>query len=230
VAASPDGNTFYVANMAGWVESRSASSGAQLHELALGDAHSLSVAPDGATLYVGGSGGHVYVVNAASLALLATITVPYGPWGFAYRDVGGSSRVYVTARDGGSITEIDRATNQILRVLSIEGRPHGLVITPDGSRLYAADNWEGVVKIVDVGTGLVTKKIPLLGAFGLAMSKDGKTIYASGTSEVAIISVSHGSIVQSWPTGGQPRQIVLSDDGNTAYFANAGHWVDKVTR
>jgi YVTN family beta-propeller protein len=230
VATSPDGGTFYVANMAGWVEARSSATGARTAYAAISDAHALSVAPDGSRLYVAGSAGNVYVLGAASLNLLATIPLPGGPWGMAFRDVAGSSRLYVSARDAGTITEIDRSTNTVLRVFNVGGRPHGLVITRDG-RLFAADNQQSEIKIVDAGTGIVTKRIAFVGAFGLAITPDAKTIYASGDQgDVGIISVSGGSLVQSWPTGGQARQIVTSDDGNTAWFANSAGWIDVVTR
>jgi YVTN family beta-propeller protein len=230
IATSPDGGTFYVANMAGWVEARSSATGARTAYAAISDAHALSVAPDGSRLYVAGSAGNVYVLGAASLNLLATIPLPGGPWGMAFREIAGSSRLYVTARDAGTITEIDRSTNSVLRVFNVGGRPHGLVIAPDG-RLFAADNQRSEIKIVDAGSGLVTKRIPFVGAFGLAITPDAKTIYASGDQgEVGIISVSAGSILQSWPTGGQARQIVTSADGNTAWFANSSGWIDVVTR
>jgi DNA-binding beta-propeller fold protein YncE len=77
----------------------------------------------------------------------------------------------------------------------------------------------------------VTGQIPFIGAFGLAISPDGKTLYASGDQgDVAVINVSSGEVLQTWATGGQARQIVTSADGNRAYFANMGGWVDVVTR
>lgn len=230
IATSPDRRTFYIANMAGWVEARDAGTGAQTAYAPVTDAHALSVAPDGNTVYVAGSAGYVYAMSATNLNLIATIPVPGGPWGMAFRDAGGSSRLYVTARDGGTITEINRTTNTVTRVITVGGRPHGLVITADG-RLFAADNQLGEIKVVDAGTGAISKRIPFVGAFGLAITPDGKTIYASGDEgAVGIISVSGGSVVQSWPTGGQARQIVTSDDGNTAWFANSAGWIDVVTR
>ena len=229
VATSPDGATFYVANMAGWVEARDAGTGTQTAYASVSDAHALTVAPDGNRVYVAGSAGHVYVMSSG-LSLLSTIALPGGPWGMAFRDLGGSSRLYVSARDGGTITEIDRSTNTVLRVFNVGGRPHGLVMTADG-RLFAADNQQSVVKIIDAGTGIVTKSIPFTGAFGLAITPDEKTIYVSGDQgDVGIISVSSSSVVRTWPTGGQARQIVTSADGSTAWFANSAGWIDVVTR
>jgi len=231
IATSPNGGVFYVANMAGWVEARNSGTGEPIATFELSDAHSLTVSPDGARLYVTGSAGHLYVLNATTLVPIDTVSIPGGPWGIAFRTVGSSNRLLVTARDAGTITEIDRATNAVLHIYNVGGRPHGLVITPDGKRLFAADNQASAIKVIDASTGGVTGQIPFDGAFGLAISPDGRTIYASGDNGlIGFLDVSKATLDHSWATDGQPRQIVTSANGDTAYFANTYGWIDRVTR
>jgi len=230
LAIAPSGGAFYVANMSGWVDARDFNTGGSVGRLEVAGAHALAISPSGDRLYVASSNGFVAAIDRASLTPVAEIPVPGGPWGFAFRQ-GTSPRVYVTARDGGTITEINPSNNTVVRTISVGGRPHGLVISADGTRLYAADDTEGRVKIIDIATGFVTKEIPFSGAFALAMSPDGYTIYAaSNENRLAIIDVPGGRVVRSFSTAGQPRQIVVTPDGNTAYAANMGGWIDRVTR
>jgi len=222
--------TAYVANMNGSLQIVSLSSGAVTKTVPIDGAHSLALSPRGDRVYVARTTGAVTVVDATSGTVITSIPVPNGPWGFAFRAAGTDSTMYVTARDGGTITEIDMKTNAVRRTFAVGGRPHGLAITPDGSTLIAAaDN--GEVKFVAVATGLVETAIPLVGAFGIAITPDGETAYVTtNDGYVGIVNVGARTLSTRIQTGGQPRQIVTDASGNVSYAANMSGWVDRVTR
>jgi YVTN family beta-propeller protein len=138
--------------------------------------------------------------------------------------------MYVTSRDGGSVTEVDMKTMTVLRTFNIGGRPHGLAISPNGSTLYAADLADGRVKAIDVASGTVTASTQLEGAFGIAISPDGSTLYVTAGAKVGVLSAATLTVTKVLDTGGTPRQIVVAPDGATAYSANEAGWVDIIPR
>jgi DNA-binding beta-propeller fold protein YncE len=139
--------------------------------------------------------------------------------------------MYVTSRDGGTITEVDMKTNTESRVFTIGGRPHGLAITPDNLTLFAADVEEGVVKVVDIATGAIVTSIPLPYAFEIAISADGRTAYATtDDGYMAVIDVASRTVTKRADTGYQARQIVIDPAGDKAWAANLGGWIDLIRR
>jgi DNA-binding beta-propeller fold protein YncE len=139
--------------------------------------------------------------------------------------------MYVTARDGGSITEVDTKTMTVLRTFTVGGRPHGLAISPDGQTLYVADNSGGRVLAVSTSTGTTSNSVSLPGAFGIAISPDGSTLFATtDDGHVAVITASSLAITRNYSTGYQARQIIVSSDGQTAWAADEGGWVDIIPK
>ncbi len=139
--------------------------------------------------------------------------------------------MYVTARDGGSITEIDMRTGNALRTLSVGGRPHGIAIAPSGSTLYVADDSQGRVLFVDRVTGTITQSVSVGGAFGIAITPDGSTLFVTANSgDIVVIDVASATVRKRKMTQGEPRQIIALPDGNTALAANLGGWIDLITR
>lgn len=126
-------------------------------------------------------------------------------------------RFIQTNAAGDNIHVIDPATNRVVGV--IDGIPvsHGVVTSPDGSRIYISDEPEEVLEVVDARTLKVTKKVPLTGRpNNLTVSKDGKRIYV-GISEapgaVDIIDAATLTKVKSIPVDGQIHNIYTTPDG-----------------
>jgi len=231
VAVDAAGALAYVSNMDGWLDILDLGTNALVGQVAVAHAHSLALSPAGDRVYVTRTDGFVIPISTATRTTLGSISVPNGPWGIAFRTSGTDSLMYVTARDGGSITEIDTKTMTVLRSFNLGGRPHGLVISPDGSTLYAADNFTGSVKAVSTATGEVTTSVALPGAFGIAISPDGSTLYVTtDNATAAVVATSTLTITKLYETGASGRQVVATPDGSTAYAANEGGWVDILRR
>jgi YVTN family beta-propeller protein len=233
IAADNNGQFAYVANMGtgtlGIVDIATMTLVAQVD--VPGDAHALALSPRGDRVYVTNTHNAVFGVDVTSRTVVSTSSVPNGPWGIAFWTTATDSLMYVTARDGGSITEIDMRTGAFLRTLNAPGRPHGLAIAPNGSTLYAADDANGDVVFVDRATGITTRRVGVPGAFGIAITPDGRTLFVTtNTGKIAVIDIPSGTVTKTESTEGQPRQILVLPDGNTALAANAGGWIDQVTR
>lgn len=195
-----------------------------------GEAHSLAMSPRGDRVYVTNTSNSVFAVDVGSRTIVSTTPTGAGPWGLAFWTTASDSLMYVTARDGASITEADMRTGSLLRTISVTGRPHGIAIAPNGSTLYVADD-RGEILFVDRVSGTTTRRITAAGAFGIAIAPDGNTLYVTtNPGRILVVDVASATITKQVETEGQPRQILVLPDGNSALAANLGGWVDLVRR
>lgn len=230
VGLDPAGTFAYVSNMGGWLDIINVGTNTIVKQLPVPNAHALAVSPSGDRVYVTSTAGMVYRVSTSSRTIVDSVAVPGGPWGIAFRATATDSLMYVTARDGGTVTEIDMKTNAVKRTFIVGGRPHGIAISPDGQTLYVADNSDGRVKVVNISSGVVSPGVALYGAFGIALSPDGSTIFVTtDDGYAAVINSATMTITRKPETGGRARQVISSPDGTTAWAANEGGWIDVIT-
>jgi DNA-binding beta-propeller fold protein YncE len=231
VAVDAAGAFAYVSNMDGWLDIIDLGTNTEARQVAVPGAHALALSPGGDRVYVASFNGWVVPVSTTTRQVLDSVAVPNGPWGIAFRTTATDSLMYVTARDGGSITEVDTKTMTVLRTFTVGGRPHGLTISPDGQTLYVADNSGGRVLSVSTSAGTTSNSVSLPGAFGIAISPDGSTLFATtDDGHVAVITASSLAITRNYSTGYQARQIIVSSDGQTAWAADEGGWVDIIPK
>lgn len=231
VAIDAAGSLAYVSNMAGWVDIIDLATNTEITKVPVSSAHALALSPGGDRVYVTATTGWVVAVSTDTRQVIDSVAVPNGPWGLAFRTTGSDSLMYVTSRDGASVTEVDTKTFTVLRVFDVGGRPHGLTISPDGQTLYVADNYLGRVLAVNTTTGTVTGSLAMPGAFGIAISPDGNTLYATADNgRAAVINTSTFTVTKLYETDSQPRQIAVAPDGSMAWAANQGGWVDVIRK
>ena len=74
-----------------------------------------------------------------------------------------NARVIQTNSAGDNVHVIDPANNQVTGVIQGIEVPHGVVLAPDGNRIYVTEESTGTLDVVDAKSLKVTKKIPLSG-------------------------------------------------------------------
>src|SRR5436309_758234 len=90
----------------------------------------------------------------------------------------GTVRVLQTSSAGDNIHVIDPATNRVVGVIEDIEVPHGVTISPDGSRIYVTDEALRTLDVVDAKTLKVSKRIPLSGRpNNVDVTKDGTQVY-----------------------------------------------------
>ncbi len=102
--------------------------------------------------------------------------------------------------------------------------PAGIAVTPDGKRLYVAENLTNKVAVVDLADQKVVTKIEVGEyPYDCEISGDGKRVYVSnwGSRSIAVIDASSNQVLNSIPAGDHPNDLELTRDGKTLYVANA---------
>jgi YVTN family beta-propeller protein len=142
---------------------------------------------------------------------------------------GGVTRVLQTDSGGDRIEVIDPATNQIVGTIEDIEVPHGLVIAPDGRRIYVTDESLRTLDVVDAKTLKVAKRIPLSGRpNNVAVSIDGARVYvgiAQAPGAVDVIDTASLANVKSIAVKGAIHNVYVTPDGK---FAVAGSIPGKI--
>jgi len=196
--------------------------------------------PDGKTAYIANQGtngtpgvpGSITVVDVYSGATVATIQVGYSlEWMVLSKD---GSRLYVDSYDAayyGHVVAIDTATNTVSQAVEFPGLQGGpMALTPDGSTLYTASGYGGPVGVLAIDTGSlsVITTVSINTVFGLAITPDGKYLYASAFGsptgvDVAVIDTSTNAVVTTIPLSATSlgASVQISPDGSMVWVSES---------
>ena len=184
-----------------------------------GGAVRVVLGPGETKLYVTLDNGGLTVLNSTSGAVETTIqlgTVALN--GVALTS--DRSRLYVSSV-GGTVTEINTASDVVVRSFTAGGTPQDLVVGHGDSTLYLADEG-GWVAVWNLKTWTRTDSIPVPAAFGFALTQDGAQLWVTqtGIGQIAVIDCVSGAVVETIPVLGRPRHLAMTPDGRTAVLAN----------
>ena len=131
----------------------------------------------------------------------------------------------------GTVSVIDLNSRKVIKEIKVHLHPSGMVLHPDGSRLYVANANSDLISVINTQTDEVIKDInpkPMAELpFGsapnaLAISSDGKTLYVAngGNNLIAVIDLKTDAVKGLIPAGWYPGAVVLSKDGSKIFVAN----------
>jgi YVTN family beta-propeller protein len=150
--------------------------------------HGIVLSPDGRYVYASCYGGHaVAVIDVANQALITLIPTPSlsAPYGIATSADG--RYVYASDDYTGRLMVIDATTNTYLRSVEVGAHPMLIVRSPDGKRLYVANNGSRGVSVLDTGSDpadprVLVSNVPVAGyPHGLAVTADGHYVVVANT-------------------------------------------------
>jgi DNA-binding beta-propeller fold protein YncE len=180
-------------------------------------------------VYSSGEGPYLRRIDPTLAAITATLTISAQGNGLVLDPIGGG--LFVGARRGG-VQEVDLVGFQVRRTLAIPGRLADLVIDAD-RRLWVA-NEDGPIACWDLEADQPCEPIPLVGdgAFGLALSADGRELWASFPlqGDVAAFDPISRSQIRHLVLGGEPRRIRFSPDDREVWISNEDGHVYRVPR
>jgi YVTN family beta-propeller protein len=192
-----------------------------------GDPFKIMAAPGDSILWVTSNVDSVYAIRLSSGVIAARLSAPAAPNGLAAR----GSLVWVSGRDGGAVLEINARTYQVVRTLAVGGQPQELIVSPDGERLYVA-NEAGYVQIWNLSANREEDRVVLPGGGGFGMAQNpanGRLYVSTGyySRSVWVIDPKEADITRRIFTGGTPRRIAFTAAG-LGIVPNEWGWVDFI--
>jgi YVTN family beta-propeller protein len=202
VAVSPDGRTAYVSNFGRY-----------------------SVYPAGDTLH-DKAGNSITVVDLVDRKVKSTFDLGThtGPHGMVVSHDG--KLVWLTTETPQAVLEMDSATGKILHVWNTtQERSHMIVTTPKETKFYVTNTVSGSVTVIDRSTGEAKVIVTGPGTEGIAISPDGKEVWAASRADakISVIATATDMIVASFPSGGKsPKRLDFTPDGSQVWVTNSG--------
>ncbi|MBP7125534.1 bifunctional YncE family protein/alkaline phosphatase family protein [Myxococcota bacterium] len=143
------------------------------------------------------------------------------------------SEVFVLSNTNSKVFVLDPATRETRRVIRTEGAtPYALVISPDGSVLWASNQSSDTVTAIDARSGALLARIAVgKGPEAMALSPDGSRLFValSDADRVAVIDTSLRVLLETWDLTGDPaglahgnvNGIAVSPDGKRVFVTAA---------
>jgi DNA-binding beta-propeller fold protein YncE len=202
-----------------------------LAEIPLGvSAFSALAAPDSQKVYLGTNDGRVLELDPVSSEVTASIDLGVEKSrvnNLAVNPAG--TLLYASSFTTGTISEIDLASKSVARLLVVGGEPQGMAVSPDGSKLYVANEaGNGHIDIYNVVANVQEASIPsgatasIGGPFGLALSPDGASLYVGviggeGPGLIQVIDAASQTIERTITSCGEvPRRVAFGFSGGLA--------------
>jgi PQQ-dependent catabolism-associated beta-propeller protein len=221
-ALSPDGKTAYVS-----IEDENtlaaydlASKQAQFAIKTGGEPEGVLVTPDGKTAYVTSEVANVvHVIDLGARKISQNIPVGKRPRRFVLTPDG--SELWVSNELDATLSVVDTKTHTEKQKIRFEVKgmrttditPVGMVISPDGQRIWVGLGKANHVAEVDVASKAVKNQV-LVGkrAWGMRFHPDGKTLYvANGLSDdMTLVDALNAKAIRTVPAGRVPHSILVA--------------------
>ncbi len=132
-----------------------------------------------------------------------------------------SKRAYIGLFGDNAVAVLDTTTSKVVTTIPVQA-PDGLVITPDGKKVYVSSNSGGVVDVIDTASDQVTTMIEVgTQPAGLAITPDGKHVLVAvqGDGQAAVIDTASDAVLGKTPVG-KAHNSAISADGAFAFVAS----------
>ena len=108
--------------------------------------------------------------------------------------------------------------------LPAPGVPHGIALTPDGTKLYVANLSLSTISIIDAVNDEYVDEIPIPGTEPMQtmISPDGNYLYVSarGTAQILVFDTNSDNQIRQVSVDPKPMQIAVTSNGNKIYVGS----------
>ncbi len=134
----------------------------------------------------------------------------------------GAPKAYVGVFKDDAVAVIDTAQNKVIGTIAVPKGPHGLVVTPDGRKVYVSGDGASAVSVIDTASDRVVASIDVgANPHGLAVSGDGSRVLVMGwgSNRAVLINTATDRVIGEVPVA-QPHNGTLSHDGRTGWVVS----------
>ncbi len=175
----------------------------------------------------------IQVVDRASGRVTQTLTQPAAFVGLAFAPDGKTlfvsggalDAVYRYAWRGDSAVRIDSIAIARRGATRASRYPAGVAVSPDGKRLYVAENLADSLAVVDLASGTVAQRLPTgRYPYGVVVTPDGTVFVSAWGGEWLAAFTTHGARLTAAgriPVGRHPSAMALNPAGTRLYVALA---------
>jgi YVTN family beta-propeller protein len=128
------------------------------------------------------------------------------------------------------VTNAQLPQNTVVATVSVGYDPDGIVVSPDNTTVYVANESSGTISVIDATNNYAVKATTSVGLdpYFLAISPDGKTLYVSNNIESGTVSVIDTTqptypVIATLSVGTFPNGLAVTPDGTELYVANYGY-------
>jgi YVTN family beta-propeller protein len=162
--------------------------------------------------------------NRVARVLWVLVLALMGGWalGTDSPSAAGAPKAYVGLFKDDAVAVLDTAQNKVVGTIAVSKGPHGLVVTPDGRKVYVSSDGASTVSVIDSATDRVVASIEVgANPHGLAVSGDGTRVLVSGwgSNRALVIDTATDRVIGDVPVA-QPHNGTLSRDGRTGWVAS----------
>ncbi len=133
-------------------------------------------------------------------------------------------RLFVANADAKQIAVVDAASGKVTQSIPMPAVPTGMVLSPDGTRVYVACAApQSTVCVIDSDSGRMIDSIPVgHTAIGPAIAPDGTRLYVCNrfSNSVSVIDLSSCREIARVPVAREPIAAAVTPDGKSIYAAN----------
>jgi YVTN family beta-propeller protein len=189
------------------------------------DPYNLYFTPDGKSAVVmAESDKEIVFRDPHTMAIQTVLHVPCE--GVNHADFSPDGSYFIASCEfSGQLLKVDTAKHTLIGVIAMEhnAMPQDVKISPDGSVWYVADMQTSGVWTLDGDTFKITGFIPTgLGAHGLYVSRDSKSLYITnrGEGSISVLDFATGKLVAKWkiPGHASPDMGGVSADGKVLWL------------
>ncbi|HOS96724.1 MAG TPA: PKD domain-containing protein, partial [Deltaproteobacteria bacterium] len=195
--------------------------------------YGVDVSPDGDTVYVTTEEERIFVIDAASNTVAATVPVNASTVA-ASAD---GAVLYAVSTGEGTLSAIDAATHEPIGSVSVGPSPRGIAVHPDGTVVYVSSLADGTIRVVDAVSLEVLDTIEADGPWAaicdIEVNPDGTRLYAISDSSLrlAVIDTATHEVIGSRyyliERTPDDAYLAVSPDGEELYlsFYHYGGWI-----
>jgi hypothetical protein len=135
-----------------------------------------------------------------------------------------ASRAWITCEDLGQVLELEPKTGEVLKRHRLKKGVHKVMLLESAGVLVTSNPDEGVVVLVSLSTGEITRIETGKGAEALAASRDQQVVWVANGSDASVckVSTAEGVLLGCWPSGGKfPVALAVDEQRELLWIARS---------